>query len=134
MLALVSPLTMTHRRVTWSRPEGFVCLNVDGSLLGLNNTAGYGGLLRNIDGEFIWGFYGATAIQNILFAEIMAIWYGLKLCWECGFRKGNACADVLAKFGAISGSPLVNVSTPHRDLVWLGHSIDDARGVEFIKE
>ncbi|CAJ2636522.1 unnamed protein product [Trifolium pratense] len=111
----------------------------------------------------------------------MAIWYGLKLCWERGFRKvlccsdsllsvnlikegvtahhrlaneiccfrkllandwevilthtlreGNACADVLAKLGANSDSPLVNVPTPPRDLVkplW-----DDAWGVEFIRE
>jgi hypothetical protein len=36
------------RSVAWSRPvEGTVCLNVDGSLLGLTNTAGYGGLLHN---------------------------------------------------------------------------------------
>ncbi|MCI55011.1 hypothetical protein A2U01_0076261, partial [Trifolium medium] len=47
-------------------------------------------------------------------------------------REGNACADVLAKLGAISDSPLVNISTPPRDLVkplW-----DDAWGVEFIRE
>ncbi|GAU48967.1 hypothetical protein TSUD_188140 [Trifolium subterraneum] len=47
---VVSPLAGNHRLVTWSRPvEGFVCLNVDGSLLGSSNTAGYGGLLRNRD-------------------------------------------------------------------------------------
>ncbi|GAU32945.1 hypothetical protein TSUD_153620 [Trifolium subterraneum] len=180
--SVVSPLAGHQRRVRWSRPaDGFVCLNVDGSLLGSNNTAGYGGLLRNRDGEFIWGFYGAAAIQNILYAEIMAIWYGLKLCWERGFRKvlccsdsllsvnvikegvtthhgfaneilcirkllsndwevilthtlreGNACADVLAKLGANSDSPMVNISTPPRDLVIPLHH--DASGIEFIRE
>ncbi|MCH83724.1 hypothetical protein A2U01_0004550 [Trifolium medium] len=66
-LWIVCSLAVTHRRVTWSRPaEGFVCLNVDGSFLGSTNTAGYGGLLRSRDGEFIWGFYGAAAMQNIL--------------------------------------------------------------------
>ncbi|GAU20984.1 hypothetical protein TSUD_201330 [Trifolium subterraneum] len=84
----VSPLAGHHRRVKWSRAaDGLVCLNVDGRLLCSNNTAGYGGLLRNRDGGFIWGFYGAATIQNILYAKIMAIWYGLKLCWEPGFRK-----------------------------------------------
>jgi hypothetical protein len=86
--SVVSPLAGHQHSVRWFRPaDEFVCLNVDGSFLGSNNTAGYDGLLRNRDGEFIWGFYGVAAIQNILYAEIMAIWYGLKLCWERGFRK-----------------------------------------------
>ncbi|GAU36275.1 hypothetical protein TSUD_255290 [Trifolium subterraneum] len=94
--SVVSPLAGHQRSVRWFRPaDEFVCLNVDGSLLGSNNTAGYDGLLRNRDGEFIWGFYGVAAIQNILYAEIMAIWYGLKLCWERGFRKVFCCSDYL---------------------------------------
>ncbi|GAU39987.1 hypothetical protein TSUD_211080 [Trifolium subterraneum] len=32
------------------------------------------------------------------------------------FREGNACADVLAKMGAASDSPLVKISTPPCDL------------------
>jgi ribonuclease HI len=161
---------MSHRRIKWNRPaEGFVCLNVDGSLLGSSNSAGYGGLLRNRDGEFVWGFY------------ILAILNGLKLCWDRGFRKvlccsdsllsvnlikhgvtvhhrfaneiscirkllnnawevnlthtlreGNACADVLAKMGANSDSPLVIIDTAPLEVVrplW-----DDAWGVEFIRE
>ncbi|GAU37355.1 hypothetical protein TSUD_277290 [Trifolium subterraneum] len=48
--SVVSPLAGHQRRVRWSRPaDGFVSLNVDRSLLGSNNTAGYGGLLRNRD-------------------------------------------------------------------------------------
>jgi hypothetical protein len=43
---------------------------VDGSLLDSANTAGYGGLLQNNNGEFLWGFYGVATIQSILFAEI----------------------------------------------------------------
>jgi ribonuclease HI len=173
---------MSHRRIKWNRPaEGFVCLNVDGSLLGSSNSAGYGGLLRNRDGEFVWGFYGAAPLQNILFVEILAILNGLKLCWDRGFRKvlccsdsllsvnlikhgltvhhrfaneiscirkllnnvwevnlthtlreGNACADVLAKMGANSDSPLVIIDTAPLEVVrplW-----DDAWGVEFIQE
>jgi hypothetical protein len=74
LLSEVTPIAVNHRRVKWSRPvEGFVCLNVDGSLLGSNNMAGYGGLLRNRDGDFIWNFYGVVAIPNILFVEILAI-------------------------------------------------------------
>jgi hypothetical protein len=44
------------RLVTWFRPmAGTVCLNVDGSLLGTTNTTGYGGFLRNDNGDFILG-------------------------------------------------------------------------------
>jgi hypothetical protein len=75
MLPAETPrIVLSHRRVKWSRPaEGFVCLNVVGSMLGSNNTAGYGGLLRNRDGDFIWGFYGVAAFPNFLLAEIMTI-------------------------------------------------------------
>jgi ribonuclease HI len=95
-------LADNHRRVKWCRPaEGVVCLNVDGSLLGSVNTAGYGGLLRNKDGDFICGFYGVAAIPNILFAEIMAIWHGLELCWERGFRKVLCYSDSLLSVNLI---------------------------------
>jgi ribonuclease HI len=59
------------------------------------------GLLRNQDGEFIWGFYGAAPLQNILFAEILAILHGLKLCWERGFRKVLCCSDSLLSVNLI---------------------------------
>jgi hypothetical protein len=71
---------VTPRLVTWSRPAtGTMCLNVDGSLLGATNSAGYGGLLRNNNGEFLLGFYGAAATPSILFAELMAVLNGLQL-------------------------------------------------------
>ncbi|MCI46256.1 hypothetical protein A2U01_0067496, partial [Trifolium medium] len=47
-------------------------------------------------------------------------------------REENACADVLAKLGASFDSPLVNVSTPPRELI--RPLRDDAWGVEFIRE
>ncbi|CAJ2638969.1 unnamed protein product [Trifolium pratense] len=69
--------------------------------LGFKMFHGYGGLLRNKEGKYIWGFYGSAAMQNILFAEIMAIWYGLKLCWERGFRKVLCCSDSLLSVNLI---------------------------------
>jgi ribonuclease HI len=81
--------------------EGTVCLNVDGSLLGAANTAGYGGLLRNNDGNFIWGFYGSTDVPSILLAEITAILQGLQLCWESGFRKVICFSDSLQSVSLI---------------------------------
>jgi ribonuclease HI len=179
--ATLSP-DANRRLVAWSRPdEGTVCLNVDGSLLDSANTAGYGGLLRNNNGEFLWGFYGVAAIQSVLFAEIMAILHGLQFCWDSGYRKvicfsdslqsvnlirdgvsahhrfaneiysirtllakdwnvminhtlreGNACADVMAKMGALSNSHLVKIDTPPQKL--LRPLSADAQGVVFIRE
>jgi ribonuclease HI len=160
--------------VSWTRPmEGIVCLNVDGSLLGTPNTAGYGGLIRDNNWNFVMGFYGAATVISILFAELMAVLHGLQLCWENGFkqimcysdslqtislirygvsvhhrfanevasirqllardwdvvvdhtlREGNACADVLAKMGALVTAPLVTFSTPSSDLAL--HVLADA--------
>jgi ribonuclease HI len=172
----------TPRSVAWSRPvEGSVCLNVDGSLLVSTNTAGYGGLLRDNNGVFLLGFYGAATAPSILFAELMAILHGLQICWESGYRRiscfsdslqavnliwdgvsahhrfanevvsirqlldrnweivvehtlreGNACADVLAKMGALSDSPLVKISSPPVDLAI--PLLADAQGVVFFRE
>jgi ribonuclease HI len=154
---------------------------VDDSLLGSTNTSGYGGLLRNNNGDFLLGFYGAAANPSILLAELMVVLHGLQICWDKGFRRitcfsdslqtvnlirdgvsahhrfanevfsirqlldrdwevvikhtlreGNACADVLAKMGALSDSSLVIISSPPVDLA--APLLADAQGVVFIRE
>jgi ribonuclease HI len=87
-----------------------MCLNVDGSLLGATDSAGYGGLLRNNNGEFILGFYGAAATPSILFAELMAVLKGLQLCWENGYRRIVCCSDSLHTVNLIRDG----VSVHHR--------------------
>jgi ribonuclease HI len=149
---------------------------VDGSLLGSSNTAGYGGLLRDNNGAFVLGFFGAATTPSILFAKLMAMLHGLQICWESGYRRiscfsdslqafnlirdgvsahhrfanevfsicqlldrnwentlreGNACADVLAKMGALSDSPLVKLSSPPTDLAI--PILVDAQGVVFFR-
>jgi ribonuclease HI len=125
-------------------------------MLGLLQTADFGGLLWNNFGAFLKGFYGTASQPSVLYDEIIAILHGLELCWVNGFRniacyldslqavslikngvsphhhfaneiqrirqllskdwnvvinhtfqEGNACADVLAKMGASTNSPLV---------------------------
>ncbi|CAJ2633416.1 unnamed protein product [Trifolium pratense] len=84
------------RQVSWSRPaEGTICLNVDGSLLGSPQTAGFGGLIRNNVGAFLEGFYGTASQSNILYVEIMAVLHGLELCWNKGFRDVVCFSDSL---------------------------------------
>jgi ribonuclease HI len=91
--------------VAWSRPD-----EGTGSLLDSANTAGYGGLLRNNNGEFLWGFYGVAAIQSVLFAEIMAIFHGLQFCWDSGYRKVICFSDSLQSVHLIRDG----VSAHHR--------------------
>ncbi|XP_045831415.1 uncharacterized protein LOC123922770 [Trifolium pratense] len=107
-----SPITSVNPRlVAWSRPtEGTMCLNVDGSLLGTTNTAGYGGLLCNNNGDFILGFYGVATVQSILFAELMAVLHGLQICWENGFRRIICFSDSLQAVNLIREG----VSAHHR--------------------
>ncbi|KAK2415253.1 hypothetical protein QL285_037750 [Trifolium repens] len=47
-------------------------------------------------------------------------------------REGNACADVLAKMGALASAPLVTLSTPPSDLSM--PLLADAHGVVFSPE
>jgi ribonuclease HI len=85
-----------HQLVSWSCPnEGTICLNVDGSMLGSLQTAGFGGLLRNNFGVFLKGFYGTASQPSVLYTEIMAILHGLELCWENGFRNVTCYSDSL---------------------------------------
>ncbi|KAK7256656.1 hypothetical protein RIF29_30110 [Crotalaria pallida] len=43
--------------------------------------AGFGGLIRNLDGEWLCGFYGYCGIATNLYDELLAILRGLKLVW-----------------------------------------------------
>lgn len=45
-------------------------------------TAGFGGLDRNYDKAFQFGFYGSIGWSNILHAEIQDLLVGLKLWWK----------------------------------------------------
>lgn len=50
-------------------------------------TAGFGGLDRNYDKAFQFGFYASIGWSNILHVEIQSLLVGLKLCWKARFRK-----------------------------------------------
>ncbi|PNX92818.1 ribonuclease H [Trifolium pratense] len=118
--------------------KGTVCLNVDGSMSGSTQSAGFGGLIRNNFGAFLKHFYGerlpkyiacySDSLQTVAlirdgvspfhkFAnEIQSIRHMLSREWnvviEHTFREGHACADVLAKMGASATSPLVVLEEP----------------------
>lgn len=62
-------------------------LYVDGCSLGNPGVSGFGGLLRNDDGAWYCGFAGNIGFSNILHAELLAVYHGLRLAWEFGMSE-----------------------------------------------
>lgn len=84
------------RHVTWLQQdrEGAI-LNVDGSSLGNPGPTGFGGLVRNPDGSWLFGFSGHVGISDVLKAELLGIYNGLKLAWDRGYRHLTCYTDSL---------------------------------------
>jgi len=61
-------------------------LNVDGSAQTNPEMAGFGGLIRDFDGQFMRGFHGNIGYSNILHVEILALIHGIQICWDEGLR------------------------------------------------
>jgi len=59
---------------------------VDGSAQTNPETAGFGGLIRDYDGQFMCGFHGNIGYSNILPAEILTLMHGIQICWDEGLR------------------------------------------------
>jgi hypothetical protein len=90
-------LTNTHheaRLVSWKPPSGAaVKLNVDGSSLGNPGRSGFGGLIRDTNGNWLLGFSGSCGITTNINAELQAIFYGLEKAWSHGYRHVECESD-----------------------------------------
>ncbi|XP_028112975.1 uncharacterized protein LOC114311106 [Camellia sinensis] len=64
--------------------QGTLKLNTDGCSKGDPGQAGYGGLLRDDTGIWIWGYYGNLGHCTCLEAEIWAIYRGLTILFQKG--------------------------------------------------
>ena len=56
-------------------PQGVFKLNVDGSVR--DGQATYGGLLRDHEGNWVWGFGGSCGSAYALYGELVAMKEGL---------------------------------------------------------
>ncbi|KAJ1429100.1 Ribonuclease H-like superfamily [Sesbania bispinosa] len=65
------------RLVSRIPPSEGVALNSDGSSFGSPGNAGFGGLLRDVDGAWLFGFYGTIGLADCLLAELMGLRMGL---------------------------------------------------------
>ncbi|XP_019447242.1 PREDICTED: uncharacterized protein LOC109350462 [Lupinus angustifolius] len=63
-----------------------VKINVDGSCFGNLGRSRFGGLIRNNAGEWISSFTGFYGFSTNLHVELLAIFHGLKLVWDSGFK------------------------------------------------
>lgn len=77
----------TRAHVRWLPPSfGEVALNCDGIVTGAGMNASCGGLLRDEDGHFIFGFAPNLGSCSILAAELWGIFHGLRMAWNRGFQ------------------------------------------------
>jgi len=92
------------RLIRWNN-NNYQCtiLNVDGSCLGVPIRAGFGGVLSDNTGTYIAGYSGYIShSQDILFAELTALYHGLRLaisfnCDELTFYSDSLLAVNLIK-------------------------------------
>lgn len=69
--ALANPMNMVrtkhHIQVCWkSLPDGWVCLNTNGAVKDRDKKAGFGGLIRDVQGRWIVGF-SKNLLTNLTF-------------------------------------------------------------------
>ncbi|KAI4313582.1 hypothetical protein L6164_026547 [Bauhinia variegata] len=96
----------------WRFPEkGWIKCNVDGSFLSEKRSTGCGGVYRDEQGNWLYGFSKKLVYSDLTTAEIEAIYTGLKVAWERGYKKiilesdSTAAVDLVNK-GVSSGHSL----------------------------
>lgn len=74
--------------INWEVPAtGFVKLNCDGAVRSFYEAAACGGVLRDDNGFFLWGYSVKLGKCTVPQAELWAIIHGLKLAKERGFAQ-----------------------------------------------
>ncbi|XVF22870.1 hypothetical protein REPUB_Repub12eG0208500 [Reevesia pubescens] len=74
--------------IAWQPPpEGFVKLNVDGAAASCPGEITAGGICRDSLGHWLFGFISQLGYGCILQAELYAIFSGLNLAWQRGYKK-----------------------------------------------
>ncbi|KAK8486596.1 hypothetical protein V6N11_068290 [Hibiscus sabdariffa] len=72
----------------WSRPPpGWIKANVDASVLSTAGSASLGGVFRNEDGSWHYGFTRNIGHCSVLFAELWALHDCLSKAWSLNFRR-----------------------------------------------
>ncbi|KAK9035664.1 hypothetical protein V6N11_077698 [Hibiscus sabdariffa] len=95
-MQVTTPVHCLAQKQVWSRPPfGWICLNVDGTVLPSTNMGSAGGLVRDTDGRWLLGFYKFMGIISPLCVELWAIYVGLRVAWDNGFEYVQVQSDCL---------------------------------------
>ncbi|EOY16798.1 Uncharacterized protein TCM_035679 [Theobroma cacao] len=93
--------------ISWELPKHlYVKLNVDGSARGQPEMATVGGVITDEVGNWLLGFNYKIGISCSLQVELWALYWGLTLCWDKGFRKVQVESDSLLAVQKISNQSL----------------------------
>ncbi|XP_054782099.1 uncharacterized protein LOC129289366 [Prosopis cineraria] len=72
---------------SFTKPSDPAKVNVDGAMSSTNNRASCGGVIRDHVGNWVAGFTHFLGSCSAYEAEAWAIWKGLQLAWDMGFKK-----------------------------------------------
>ena len=93
------------KQVGWTYPEdGWIKLNVDGCSKGNPGMAGAGGVIWDNMGSWKGGSARNNGICSSVTVELWAIYVGLQLTWDKGFRKVILESDSSVAIGLINGN------------------------------
>jgi hypothetical protein len=81
--------------------ENYVAVNVDGSVQRNLGVVGFGGLIQHSFFKWISRFYGYVGVSNNILVELLAIFYGLSLAWDSGYRNVSYFLDCLEAIGLV---------------------------------
>lgn len=116
LFSMIQSLVQEYARVLHlNKEEGssslrhFIKLNVDGCCMDSPGNAGYGGLLRDVEGKWLGGFYGSLGITTNMKAELYAICQGLITAWDLGYR------NVLVETDSLEAVHLIEEANSEHD-------------------
>ncbi|KAH1222053.1 putative ribonuclease H protein [Glycine max] len=61
-------------------------MNTDGTSIGNPVNAGFGGINGDQHGNWITGYSGSCGYTTSLNAELLAIYFGMNLAWNLGYK------------------------------------------------
>ena len=97
------------RQIRWEKPDiGWVKLNTNGSFSDLLNAAGYGGLIRDDQGNWIGGFSRHIGNTDSFLAKIWALRDGLQLCHHMNLQSVIVELDASTVIDALNNPVYTN--------------------------
>ncbi|KAE8730895.1 hypothetical protein F3Y22_tig00002847pilonHSYRG00096 [Hibiscus syriacus] len=96
---------------------GWICLNVDAALPNLTKAGSVGGVFRDSEGNWLYGFHKSIGITDVLQAEPWGLLVGLDLAHSLDielFQISRHCRQDGSPGFVSSFSPSVCPSTPSR--------------------